>query len=168
MKFQLHLISVCFFLFANRAAGQVDVHIKITQTSSYCGGAAPSNEMLEQLNTPVPFAGKIIYLRKGNTNKLCKKAVVLKSDENGEITALLQPGIYAVVDETKKDKTFYNDLRKRFKNPVPNYEALDVACLDDWLKTPDQVIEVSSEQRLKIIQLLSQNSFIHLLTYTYY
>jgi hypothetical protein len=146
MKFQVLLMLFGCLLMPLKAVCQVTVHLKITQTSSYCGGAAPPRELIEQLNTPSALAGKVIYLRKGKTNNLCKKPVMLKSDENGEITTSLDPGFYAVVDDTKNDNVYYNDLRKRFSEPVLNYGELDINCLDSWLETPQQVIEVVSKK----------------------
>lgn len=144
MKF-LYFIFCCL-LMSYQAECQVAVNIQITQTSSYCGGAAPPRELIEQLNTPVPLAGKIIYLRKGKTNKLCKKTIELKSDANGEIASLLDPGFYAVVDDTKKDKAHYSELRKRYSKPAEHNGAIDIDCLDEWIKTPHQVIEVTADQ----------------------
>ena len=41
---------------------------KVTQTWSYCGGAAPTEEILEQCARPQPYNGKVFFLRKGKVN----------------------------------------------------------------------------------------------------
>jgi hypothetical protein len=82
MNFQILFTLVYCSMLTTNAFSQIAVNIKITQTSSYCGGAAPPRELIEQLNTPVPLAGKVIYLRKGKTNKLCKKTIELKKRFN--------------------------------------------------------------------------------------
>ena len=41
----------------------------VTQTYSYCGGAAPPAELLEKLATPVPYQGKRFFIRGGKINK---------------------------------------------------------------------------------------------------
>jgi hypothetical protein len=145
---KLLLLIGCFLLSNYHTVGQIAVSIKITQTASYCGGAAPPPDLIEQFNTPAPLADKVIYLRKGKTNHTGRKTIQLKSDANGDISATLKPGFYAVVDETKKDRAYYNILRKRFSKPVENYGDLDTACLNTWLQTPQQVIEVAADKTI--------------------
>lgn len=143
---KLLLLISCFLLSHYHTVGQIPVSIKITRTASYCGGAAPPPDLIEQLSTPASLADKVIYLRKGKTNHTGRKTIELKSDANGDISITLKPGFYAVVDETKKDRAYYNTLRKRFSKPVENYGNFDIACLNKWLQTPQQVIEVMPEK----------------------
>jgi hypothetical protein len=37
---------------------------KVTQSSAYCGGMRPSEEMLNELTKSKPYTGKIFYVKK--------------------------------------------------------------------------------------------------------
>jgi hypothetical protein len=94
----------------------------ITQTSDYCGGAAPSEAMLEMLRTPQVLEGKKIFVRKGNANDASKKVITeTVSDANGNFKLDLFPGVYCIVFEEKSTN---------FKTPQNDkYNTWDAACL---------------------------------------
>lgn len=108
---------------------------KITQTSSYCGGAAPSPEMLEEYETPKPYIGKTLYVRKGNRNNLKEKIILsFKADAKGNFSFQLEPGIYSIiVEEQVKTLTI--------KQTNPGVQA-DTACLKKWWVKPYHLLNV--------------------------
>lgn len=72
------------------------------QTVSYCGGAQPSQEILDRCNTPVGIANGKLYIKKGTYNK--DKAAVLDSittDGNGKFSINLPAGTYCLVEDWK-------------------------------------------------------------------
>ena len=114
---------------------------KVTQTSSYCGGAAPSEEMLRQYEQPTPYAGKVFYVRKGNTNDL-KQPVVLKfkSDSSGKFSFRLAPGVYSIIQEEQVKAL-------NLKKYVSNSEvSVDQTCLKTWWKKPYQVLVIKDKE----------------------
>lgn len=141
------MITACFFMCGSfEGFGQKKtsaVTIRVTQTAEYCGGAAPTDEMLAQLRTPMAFPGQKIYLRKGKENCLSKKAVELTADSTGFIFTHLEPGFYSVVGKDKSGKSYYNDLLKRFSKESESYGKIDRECLKKWMQTPMMVIEVA-------------------------
>ena len=112
---------------------------KVTQTSSYCGGAAPSPEMLEELARPVIYAGRKFSIRKGSINTL-KEPVILsfKSDNKGLFSFQLPPGIYSVILEEQVKELNTAAYQKQ------NISA-DAACLKAWWKKPYYILEVKDK-----------------------
>src|SRR4051812_11044433 len=95
----LVILNSVFLFGQTKHTALLTVSGKVTQTSSYCGGARPSEEMMEQYNKPKPYAGKIFYVRKGKENN--KKAVVLKfiSDSAGNFSFQLPAGSYCIIQQ---------------------------------------------------------------------
>ena len=78
---------------------------KVTQTYSYCGGAAPPKDLLDEMATPVAFPGKRFYIRPGVTNNSNVKIVKsFTTAEDGSFSIQLAPGIYAVIVEEQLNK----------------------------------------------------------------
>jgi len=108
----------------------------VTQTFSYCGGAAPSKEILDQLATPVPFAGKKFYIRKGEVNDTNK--VILKSfesDSKGNFSFSLPNGTYSIIVEEQLHAINPSDYSKEF-------EVADEKCLLDWWSKPYFILRI--------------------------
>jgi hypothetical protein len=124
-------------------AKKINVEIRITRTSAYCGGARPSQEVMTELQTPKPYSGKKLYLKKGEKNTFTTKIFMeITSDSAGKVNCQLQPGKYLIVDEFKKDTSYYNRLKKRYSTLTPNYSAIDKLCLKNWYEQPDLVFEL--------------------------
>lgn len=110
----------------------------ITQTSDYCGGARPSDEMLEQLAKPKPMIGKEIFIKIGPKNKaensIYKKVI---TDSVGHFEIMLPTGaVYSFIEDWKS---------KPFITPKnTEYIKWDVACLYERYLTADYVLNVKS------------------------
>jgi len=115
----------------------------VLETQSYCGGAAPSEERLAQMRTPRPLAGKTIYVKAGSVNDT--EAPVLAevtSDERGEFSLSLEPGLYVLVDEKRVDRASYDYMLTNFAEKSENYDPVDKRCLDNWIAQANLVFEV--------------------------
>ena len=68
----LSLLVIVLFVSSDLCRYKVkfDVSILVTSTQSYCGGARPTDEMMQELNTPKPLPEKKLYIRKGKENSL--------------------------------------------------------------------------------------------------
>src|SRR5687768_11984069 len=72
----------------------------VTQTSSYCGGARPSEEILEEYNKPKPYIGKVLHVREGKDNVSGGKVVLrIVTNDSGYFSGSLPPGSYCIVQE---------------------------------------------------------------------
>jgi hypothetical protein len=94
---------------------------KITYTSEYCGGAAPSEDLLKLLETPKPFAYKRMYYRPGKYNHAKVKAASIVTDSLGFFKVKLSANDYVFFDENK--------LKVLVIPQNTIYEIYDTACL---------------------------------------
>jgi hypothetical protein len=118
-----------------------------TESNSYCSGARPSQEMLNDLEKPVPLANKVLYIKSGTENNLKKKRYVkVKTDLNGTFTCSLPIGQYIIIGVDKLDLKYYNFLLSKYAVPSKNYKAVDKACLNEWLKEPLLSFEVKKNK----------------------
>lgn len=111
---------------------------KVTQTFSYCGGAAPPQHLLDKLATPVAYADKKFYIRKGKTNST--KIKVLKSfatNAEGGFSIRLSPGTYAIILEEQLHQIIAGSYKKE------NLEV-DEKCLQKWWEKPYYILEIKS------------------------
>lgn len=119
---------------------RVTVKGKLTQTSTYCGGARPTEEMLSEYSTPKPYANKVFYVRKGKVNST--KAEVITSfttDANGEFSFQITPGTYSIIQEKQLKKLNSKDLKS------DNYVKVDAKCMKAWWTKPFYLLEVKTE-----------------------
>ncbi len=129
---------------AEQAEKSYSVKIQLTQTSSYCGGAQPPAELLKELDNPRPVADKVVYVRSGEKNNPDDSHFVFtsKSNSEGMVEFTLPRGIYCVIFEEKKDRTYHDNLISLYSKATTNYTAIDQACLKNWMKEPELVIQV--------------------------
>jgi hypothetical protein len=74
----------------------------ITQTASYCQGAAPSEELLNKLSSPKPLSNKTIYIKQISSNKFKGKIIAqFTSDSLGRFEIKLPAGDYCLVENYK-------------------------------------------------------------------
>ncbi len=109
----------------------------VMQTSHYCGGAKPSEEMLKSFETPGPYISKVLYLKAGKTNSNNERVIVkFTSDSLGRFSFQIKPGTYCILQE-EQVKTFSQ------KDYVSSSTfAYDLACIKAWWKKPLKVITV--------------------------
>ncbi len=111
----------------------------VEQTSSYCGGARPSQAMLDRLATPTPYPNKKFYIKRGNIN--CTEAKVVTSfttDSTGRFSIRLKSGTYSIIVE---EQLYPIDLKK-YENANPE---VDRQCLDEWWAKPYYLLVVKNK-----------------------
>lgn len=137
---------------------KVEINGQITSTRSHCGGMRPTEEMEKELRTPKPLSGKTIYFREGKENDWKKPIVATAtSDHAGNFSVKLKPGIYCIVDESKKDDKYYNELLKTYTIGTENYDPIDKSCLDELMLRGDKIIEVKKEGNIEFMINYHQN-----------
>jgi hypothetical protein len=114
---------------------------KVTQTFSYCGGAAPSKEMIDNLAKPVAYPGKKFFVRRGKINSTENKIVKsFISDSIGEFSIDLPAGTYSIIQEEQVNEIKASHLIKE------NLEV-DSACLQKWWSEPYYILEVNGKNK---------------------
>jgi hypothetical protein len=113
---------------------------QVMQTSSYCGGAAPTEEMMRQNEIPKPFVGKRFYLKKGKENDAKQQAVLtFTTDEKGEFEFNVAPGIYCFLLEPQMKNLSVKEYN------VKGFLTADAACLTKWWKQPYFLLVVKNK-----------------------
>jgi len=129
---------------------------KVMQTFPYCGGAAPSEEMMKSLRAPKPYGGKIFYIRKGSVNDL--KAPIMGSftvNGAGEFSFELPPGTYSII---QKEQLKTLDL-KQFKSGT--WEKADENCLKEWWAKPYHLLEIKDKNLGELSFIFHRKCFVN-------
>lgn len=129
---------------ARKTTGKRTISGKVVQTSDYCGGAAPTQEMIEFLKKEKPFPHKELFIRPGTLNRFRPILQKFVADAEGNFKIALPPGDYCLVEESKKDEPKIPESAKG------NLEGAKsrAACFEEWYRTCDNVLKVG-KQNLK-------------------
>jgi hypothetical protein len=113
------------------SAPKYEVHGYVETLGSYCGGAAPSREMMEEMSKPKPSVGTKIYFRKGKVNDLSQPIVdSLVVDDQGNYSINLPNGDFVMLLPEMRDSSAIKSWRaKESKIRVASEE-----CLKDWFR----------------------------------
>ena len=111
----------------------------IFQTSSYCGGARPTQELLDQMAFPKVYEGKKIYIRKGKRNNSNNKILkIITSDKEGNYSIKLTKGVYSIIVEEQVKEIREGDF-------VTENQKADIVCLKEWWIKPYYLLEVKNK-----------------------
>lgn len=111
----------------------------VQQTFSYCGGARPSQAMLDKLAMPKTYPDKKFYVRKGNANNSNAKIVTtFITDSAGGFSIRLKPGIYSIIVEEQLHPIKPNEY-------INENQQMDSKCLDEWWAKPYYLLEVKNK-----------------------
>ncbi len=120
----------------------------VVQTSDYCGGFAPTEEMLESLRKEKPLPAKELFVRSGTANKYSGRVLQrFVSDAEGRFKISLPPGAYCVVEASKKDELKVPATTKG-SPPAAQVSSADGDCLERWYRTCDTTLKIG-KQNLK-------------------
>ncbi|MEX1192965.1 MAG: hypothetical protein WEA99_13435 [Brumimicrobium sp.] len=120
--------------------------IKITFSESYCNGAAPSEETMEELNKPKPATQKKVYLRKGDSNDINKPIdYTFTTNDNGIIEGEIPEGKYSIVLGDKKNQAKFDHLVKLYGEGTADQAPIDQECLKKHFSTPEAVLTVKKD-----------------------
>lgn len=119
---------------------------KIEKTGAYCGGAKPTQEIIEQLQTPKPVANTTFYIRNDSVNDIDKPVYLeFTTDSLGNFSIQLPKGKYSIVNAEKKNAVYSDELKKKYQKETENYGKIDLECIREWLKTPDGVLNIAGD-----------------------
>lgn len=123
------------------------LHLHVTHTSAYCGGADPGPEGMPH---PQPWSGPM-YLRQATTDSTGQFARnelrtlitdTLRTDHTGTGYLSLPIGNYLLLDEDRVSDQRYKQLLKDHAKPAMYTEPIDKECMDRWLYGPFGVITI--------------------------
>ncbi|MEW6470070.1 MAG: hypothetical protein AB1458_14175 [Bacteroidota bacterium] len=150
MRIPISLIVFPFIFACSGSNGMQKGNFKISgraeRIGAYCGGARPTQEILEKIKEPKPVVNTKFYVRKDTFNDVSQPVLLeFTTDSSGNFGISLPPGKYCIVNDQKKDKAYTEDLKKKYAVATEWYEAADAACLEEWLRTPDAVLIVNGD-----------------------
>jgi hypothetical protein len=136
-----------FFIFANTSLAQkrkpYNCTIKVTSTKDYCGGARPSEELLENLRQPKPLPATTFYVIAGLQNK--KDVKVIKkviTDSNGKFRLKLRKATYSIISEEQ--------MQPFQTNPSIAYYTWDLSCLRKKWQEPLLKLQIGTTKNATI------------------
>lgn len=132
----LHTLSLCLIScsisqnIVESKPNKFSVSGQLTQTSSYCGGAAPTREMEIEYQTPKPYQTKL-YIRKGKENSESEPIYdSVVTDGLGNFQISLPPGDYVIILPSQQRKEIINSYLKMQGQDI----HVDENCLRNWWK----------------------------------
>jgi len=111
----------------------MNVSLTITITSNYCGGVAPSEEMVANLKKPKPFSNKKFYISS-------KKAL---QDDMMEMTTSASGAISTPMEEG----TYYVFLPEKVSAKQSGKDRSESEC-NKWKNTPNGTFTVGSDKNI--------------------
>lgn len=123
----------------------------LTESSSYCGGAAPSREQEAWHQTPRPHRC-LLYLKKAAESHWDEPIIdSISPDENGYFEFWLEPGEYIVLRANQNDPDYLN----RVLSSGNQYLMVDDDCVREWFANG-------------LFQVTVSNQFVEDLHYNFY
>jgi hypothetical protein len=125
--------------------------------SPYCGGAAPTPDMVEAAKTPQPLANQGFLIRKGSMNAPGTALVTrVRTNAQGTFSVALKPGTYCMVLDEKENRRTPEFLNTQ-------YYEIDKKCDDKWLNGCELSFTVADKNisglRLTLTRKCHINSF---------
>jgi hypothetical protein len=129
------------------------IELFITSTSQYCGGAQPSQDMLDMLAKPEPMENKVLFVRK-NTNDLRSKILyTITTNVHGRASLKLPPGKYSFVDASKRDIPLYDSLIAEHKEAKNQAGPIDPKCLLEHMTKSDFEVIIPKTRKKRVMKV---------------
>ena len=113
----------------------------VEKTTAYCGGAKPSQDLLNKLAKPSSYANKKFYIRTGKVNSMAAKIVKnFTTDSAGVFSIRLKPGIYSIIVEEQLHPIKPDEYANQ-------NQEVDVKCLEEWWAKPYYLLIVKKDRK---------------------
>jgi hypothetical protein len=121
----------------------------VESTSSYCGGAQPSDDLLAGLATPQPYPGYRLLARLGQENSADAPIVAeTVTDDQGRFLFDLEPGWWCFIGENKRTPPANLDA---------SWGAADPTCVDTWFRTCESALLLGHDPAQGLIIQIHQD-----------
>ncbi len=114
---------------------------KVVETNDYCGGAAPTEEMLEWLRKEKPVPRKELFVRAGTANGSSRILLKFTTDAEGNFKISLPSGDYCIIEESKREPPKVPHTSKGAWNAAGSQPT----CLQKWYGTCDKTLTVGQQ-----------------------
>lgn len=111
---------------------------KILMVESYCGGAAASREMLDEIRKPKPCLEKYFFIKKGDANSAKNPVIdVINVDSLGNFSFQLKQGSYCIIQDFQT-----KPLQLENYKSVMNFEYQGDDCMRKYWADCYQTIDL--------------------------
>ena len=119
---------------------------RVWWTRSYCGGARPPDELLEELARPLPRDGWQFVVRPGTVHDPRQPVTTrVATDAEGRFSFAAAAGDYCLVTVDKHDFLGpQGDPGAGEAIPVPMFGGGTAECMDRWARTCDGVVTIGT------------------------
>ena len=131
----LGIASLIFSACSNKLA-KSNINLQLHYTSDYCGGAAPSDEMIADLETPKWYNGTL-YIHE-NKERNDHGISVLFEEGQANISGIAE-GTYYVYRHPKMN------IDSLYEATIKNFPMIDLNCLQDWQNKSLMSFTISKE-----------------------
>lgn len=111
----------------------------VQQSFSYCGGAKPTQEIIDNFAKLQPFKNKTFFIKKGKINSINNKIVAkFTTDSLGNFSIKLPKGTYSILVEEQIKEIKAEDYNTKF-------QTINNECLQKWWKKPYYLLIVKKK-----------------------
>jgi hypothetical protein len=113
---------------------------KIMMVEAYCGGAAATRELINEIKKPKPCREKYFFIKKGDANSAKNPVIdVIKVDSTGNFSITLKQGVYCIIQvfQTKP-------LQLENYQAVKNFEYKGDDCMRKYWADCYQTVDLKS------------------------
>ena len=104
----------------------IEISGKILTTKSYCGGAPPSQQTVDRINTPKPHKNAVFYIKKGQINNSETPVFEeVKTDLNGNFNIKIPKGNYILLNSSQANRDIIDEK-------MENIRIVDEVKLNEW------------------------------------
>lgn len=139
MKLQLLFLSlIATFLIQCKSKKNneiVKITIEMTITKDYCGGAAPSEEMLKELTSSKPLLNEKFYIVLKDEAGILLSETVHTTDETGKLTLKIKKGMYGIyLKSAAERKKIVENMEEKYRYCGAIFNDLPLGYLHAWDK----------------------------------
>ena len=137
-------MSLMFACRSHRPSGAKTFRVtgSATQTSVYCGGARPSDEMMESYSRPKPYPKKKLVVQMAGDHRALPLQVV--TNDSGYFFLDLPAGTYRIFQEEQMNPPALSSLNK------PGFVHIDSVCFEKWKIEPLSEIVLSDRDTVSV------------------
>jgi len=116
------------------------VVMELTISSDYCGGAAPSEEMLKEMNSAKPYvSGKFYVVQKNDEGILLSETEHITNAE-GKLTLKIKKGMYQIyLFSSEQRKKLVSNMDAKFRSCSTIFYEQAQGQLHAWQKGKQQI-----------------------------
>ena len=125
--------------------------IEVLFTEQYCGGAEPTEEILQEMFEAKPMANQELYIAMQTGPHMHANQIKVKTDKAGILTASLDTGFYAIsifplITDAPDDAEEEDSPEPKNTPEAPNPDQMKADCEAEWKRMAAVPIKIKGGQ----------------------